>query len=114
MLADNEQVVIVSSREVFCKGLKLMIEEQELARVTTVADEGSAADVVAKLVPGIVIVDRPDTKAVDLDYFFQRGDHPVKVVVIGWDNNQMAVYSRQMVEEATLQNLLEVIREERA
>jgi len=90
--------------------LKLIIEEAMPAVVTTVPDGVSAARLMAEFTPSVIVIDRPDTAAVDLNFFFQHEDYPVKVVVIGWNDDKIAVYSRPTVQPATIRNLIKVIR----
>lgn len=108
---NTERILVVSGRPLLCEGLKLIIEEAALATVTTAPDEVSAARLVAEFAPGVIVIDRPDTGAADLNYLFQHQDYPVKVIVIGWNDDKIAAYSRQALQTATLQNLIKVIRE---
>ena len=108
---NTERILVVSGRPLLCEGLKLIIEEAALATVTTAPDEVSATRLVAEFAPSIIVIDRPDAGAADLNYLFQHQDYPVKVVVIGWNDNKIAAYSRRAVQTATLRNLIKVIRE---
>jgi len=91
--------------------LKLIIEEAISAVVTTAPDGVGAARLMAEFTPSVIVIDRPDTAAVDLNFFFQHEDYPVKVVAIGWNDDKIVVYSRSTVQPATIQNLIKVIRE---
>ena len=57
----------------------------------------------------VVIVDRPDVRDKDLDYLFHRQGRPTSIVVIGWEDDIIAVYSRRVVWGVTLENLVKFI-----
>jgi DNA-binding NarL/FixJ family response regulator len=105
---------VVSPSPLLREGLKLIIEESIPVSVTVAAGDASAACLTVELAPSVIVVDRPDTRALDLDELFQHQGYPVKVVIIGWDDNRMAVYSRSEVETATLGNLIRLIEETKA
>jgi DNA-binding NarL/FixJ family response regulator len=105
-----ERILVISPSPLLREGLKLIIEESIPASVTMADDGVSAARLVVELAPSVIVVDRPDTKASDLDRLFQAQGFPSKVVIIGWDENKIAVYSRSEVETATLGNLITLLR----
>jgi len=78
--------------------------------VTIASNEASAPQLSSELAPGVIVIDRPDTKATSLDFFFQHQDYPVRVVVVGWNDDKIAVYSRSTVQTATLRNLIKGIK----
>lgn len=108
---DTEHILVVSSKPLFCEGLKLLIEEAGLGTVITASSDNSAARLAQELAPSVTVLDRPDTRPTNLKQFFRRQNHSEKVVVVGWNDDKIAVYSRCMVEAATLKNLIKVIKE---
>ena len=102
-------IVVVSERPMFREGLKRLIEEAGLATVITAPDEESAESLAVEVAPDIVVIDRPDTRVDDLTYFSLGQDKPAKVVVLGWNDDKLAVYSCRLVLTATLQNLIKAI-----
>jgi len=104
------RVLVVSEQQLVSQGLKLIIENAGSAEVVTAHDEATAASLMADLTPRIVVVDRdaieenPDRAHFDEDY-------PDKLVLISSTDDRMVVYSREKVDSATLENLLETIRE---
>lgn len=79
--------------------------------VTTAPNEVSAGSLVAEFNPSVIVIDRTDTEAADaLSFCFQHKDYPVKVVVVGWNDDKIAVYSRARVQPATIQNLIRAIQ----
>jgi len=107
----SEVILIISERPLFCEALKRLIEEETGAEVITAPDEESGESIAAEAGPSIIVIDRPHTKADDVVYFLRTQDKPAKVLVIGWSDDKLAIYSRRTVLSATVQNLIEVIRE---
>ena len=100
---------MVSSCPLLREGLKLIIEEATSASVTTATDDVSAIHLASEITPTVIVVGRPDTKASGLDSLFQHQGYPTKVVIIGRDDNRIAIYSRSEVETATLKDLIKSI-----
>ncbi len=106
------RVLVVSEQQLVSQGLKLIIENAGSAEVVTAEDEATAASLMADLTPRIVVVDRdaieenPDRSHFDEDY-------PDKIVLISSNDDRMVVYLREKIDSATLENLLETIREKR-
>ena len=107
---NTQHILVISKRPIFCEGLKLIIEKAISATVTTAPNGVNAAIRRPAFTPNVIIIDRPDTAAVDLKLFFQHEEYPAKVVVIGWNDDKIAVYSRSTVQPATIQNLIKVVR----
>jgi len=93
------------------EGLKLIIEEETSAIVTIATDETSAPQLLSELAPGVIVIDRPDIKATGLDFLFQYQENPVRVMVVGWNDDKIANYTRSTAKAATLQNLIKIIKE---
>ena len=103
------RILVVSERPVLREALKQAIEEWGWTTVITAPDEHTAARLVAELAPTTIVIDRPDIGVEGLGYLFQYQEQVVKVIVIGWSDDKIAVYSRQAVQTATWQNLIEVM-----
>ena len=81
-----------------------------MSTVTTAPNEVSAGSLIAEFAPSVIIIDRTDTESADgLSFCFQHKDYTVKVVVVGWNDDKIAVYSRAMVQPATIENLTRAI-----
>ena len=93
------------------EGLKLIIEEETSAFVTIIPSEASASQLSPESAPGVIVIDQPDIKAMGLDLLFQHQDYPVRIVVVGRNDDKIAVYSRSPAKAATLRNLIKVIKE---
>ena len=107
----TDRILVVSSHPLLREGLKLIIEEATSATVTTADNEVSAVYLASELTPSVIVIDHSDTKASNLDSLFQHQGYPVRVVVIGRNDNMIAVYSRSKLRTATLQNFIKLIRE---
>ena len=91
--------------------MKLLIEKAVGSIITTAPNEVSAGSLVAEFNPSVIVIDRPDTEAADdLSFCFQHKDYPVKVIVVGWNDDKIAVYSRATVQPATVENLTRAIQ----
>ena len=88
----------------------MLIEKAVVSKVSTAPNEVSAAPLIAEFAPSVIITDRTDTETADrLSFYFQHKDYAVKVVVVGWNDDKIAVYSRDMVQPATIENLAKAI-----
>ena len=102
------RILVVSVQQLVSQGLKLIIEKAGSAEVLTAEDEATAASIMSDLTPRIVVIDRdalddnPDRAHFDEDY-------PDKLVLISSTDDRMVVYSREKVDSATLENLLNTI-----
>ncbi len=107
----TQRVLVVSGQPLISQGLKLIIEEAVSTEVTTASDEKVAANLMTELAPGVVVVDRTEVDETDLDCILFGQDYPAKLVVISPNDDRMVVYSREKVNSATMENLLDTIRE---
>ena len=103
-------ILVISKRPLLCEGLKCLLKETAQVTVITTPDEESARSSCGEVMPDIVIVDRPHIRAYKPMYFLQEQDKPLGVVILGWDDDKLAAYSREQVLPATLQNLGKVIK----
>ena len=107
-----QRIVVVSECPMFREGLKRLIEEAGVPAVVTASDNESIRSLVVEAAPDVVVVARLDTSANGLVYFLQRQEKPTKVIVVGWDDDKLAVYSRLPLLPATLKNFIEVLRKD--
>lgn len=109
-MSTNRNVLIVSNCPLLREGMRLLIKEIAFNVITT-ADEKSASSLITKYTPSVIVVDRPSAKAVRLDSLFRRIDYPVKVVIVGLDDDKLALYSLPTLYKATRENLVKLITE---
>ena len=109
-MSKNRNVLIVSNCPLLREGMRLLIKEITFNVITT-ADEKSASSLITKYTPSVIVVDRPNAKTVRLDSLFPRIDYPVRVVIVGLDDDKLALYSRPTVCKATRENLVKMITE---
>ena len=105
------RVLVVSEQQLISQGLKLIIESAGSAEVVTAPDEATAVSMMSDLTPSIVVVDRESIED-DPDRVHFDEDYPDKLVLLSSNDDRMVVYSRQKVDPATLENLLDIIRGE--
>lgn len=109
-MRESRNILIISNRPLLREGVKLIIKDITFT-VINVSDELSDSRFISEYSPSVIVVDRPNTKDVKLDRLFRSIDYPVKVVVIGWDDDKIAIFSRTALEKATRENLIKVITE---
>ena len=106
-----QRVLVLSEQPLISQGLKLIIENSGSAEVAIAPDDATAASLISKLTPSIIVVDREDTE-IGIDLSLPKEDYPSKLVLLSPNDDRMIVYSRQDVHEATLENLLDAIQQE--
>lgn len=104
------RVLVVSEQQLITQGLKLIIESAGSGEVVTAEDEATAASLMSNWTPRIVVVDR-DNLEDDPDRIHFDEDYPDKLVLISGTDDRMVVYSREKIDSATLENLLQTIRD---
>ena len=108
---DTERILIVSERPLLCEGLKKIIEEAMPAALVTISSEKGVKHIITEFAPGIILVDRTSTEATSLDHLFGQVEYPVKVIVIGFKDDQIHVYSQGKRLQASLENLITALSE---
>ena len=107
-------ILVISEKPIYRQVLKHLIEEASGAQVVTAANEESARHFIAELAPRTIILDSPDSEVSNLDCLFENPEKAVDVIVLGWKDNKLAIYSREVMESATSQNLFQALnRQER-
>jgi len=101
--------IIVSNRPMYCEALKRLVEETQQISVIMTSDEGRAEQLAAELEPDILVIDRPNTIVNGLSYFSQQKERPTKVIVVGWDDGRLSVYTRPVTLLANTQNLAKIV-----
>ena len=109
-MRESRNIIIISNRPLLREGVKFIIKDLTF-NVIIVSNELSASRLISKYSPSVIVVDRPNTRDVKLDRLFRSIDYPIKVVVIGWDDDKMAIFSRTALEKATRENLIRAIIE---
>ena len=107
----SQCVLVISKKPLLCEGLKKLIEEGGLAKVVVASDDEAALSLITEAQPDLIVTERPNTKVNGAMYFGNAEDKPSRVVVLGWNDDKLAVYSRERVLPATTQHFIEVVRE---
>lgn len=102
------RILVVSEQQLVSQGLKLIIEKAGSAEVLTAEDEATATSIMSDLTPRIVVIDRDALEDNPYRAHFDE-DYPDKLVLISSTDDRMVVYSREKVDSATLENLLNTI-----
>jgi hypothetical protein len=109
---DAERILIVSERPLLCEGLKKIIEEVMPAALVTISGERGVKHIITEFAPGTILVDRPSAEATSLDHLFGQLEYPVKIIVIGFNDNQILVYSQGRRQAASFENLIMALSED--
>jgi hypothetical protein len=108
---DAERILIVSERPLLCEGLKKIIEEAMPAALVTISGERGVKHIITEFAPGIMLIDRPSAEATNLDHLLGQVEYPVKVIVIGFNDDQIVVYSQVRRQTASFENLITALSE---
>ena len=103
--------LIISKRPLLCEGLGYLIDELFETAIVKAPDEETAEQLCAGFVPDLIIVDRPKAKAYGQMCSLWALNSEATVILVGWEDNDLAVFSCERVMPATLQNLIESVRE---
>ena len=103
--------LIISKRPLLCEGLGYLIGELLETAIVKATDEETAEQLCAGFVPDLIIVDRPKAKAYGQMCSLWALNSEATVILVGWEDNALAVFSCERVMPATLQNLIESVRE---
>ena len=106
---NTQRVLIISKKPLLREGWKMVIDETAAVTVTTAPNKEELTNLVAEFAPSITIVDQLDTEAIDLDQLFSHQDYPGKVILVGLNDDQMVIYSRERIQPATVENLNKAI-----
>lgn len=109
--AHPANVLVISERPILCHGLKHIIEKSLPAAVTTVDSCEAATKYINAFSPGLIVLARPNVSPGSIEALLQKDSDTVKLVVVGWEDDKIALYYRSRVRNATVQNLIEVIKE---
>jgi len=103
---DTKRILIVSERPLLCEGLKKTIEEAMPSALVTISGETGVKHIISEFAPGIILVDSTSAVAASLDHLFGQVEYPVKVIVIGFKDDQIHVYSQEKRLKASVENLI--------
>jgi len=99
------RVLVISSETLSSQGLKALLERSGASEVLTASEDALGAWALAELSPEVLIVDRTYFEGIEC------ADHlPSTIIVLCPGAEQLAVYSRQEMPMATVDNLLRAIR----
>lgn len=105
----SECILVVSEKPVFCEILKHLLEEAGWQKVVIASSKRSASRLAAELSSVAILLDQPDTRVEDLSHLFPRSDQTINIMVLGWNDNKLAIYRRRVIEPATCLSLVESI-----
>ena len=89
--------------------IKQAVNKLDSVKITCVSKEAAAIQLSGKSDYDVIIFTGNDLRGVNLNQFYQHLNLPNKVIVFGWDEDQIAVYSRSDLKKATLRNLTSVL-----
>ena len=75
-----------------------------------IPNEENATISLSEFGPNIIIVDRPNTRSINLDRLFGQVEYTLTVIIIGWDDDRIITYSRRLLGTATVEKLINVAK----
>ena len=111
MSAHVKRILIVSGRPILRDGLELVTRKLENTKVRTAQGESGVGNVIDEFDPHVVVLERPDTRASQLEPFFAHTEHAVKLIIVVWSTENIAGYAREAVQPASIKNLIRLIRQ---
>jgi DNA-binding NarL/FixJ family response regulator len=103
--------VIISKRPLLCEGLGCLIDEMLKTAIIKAPDEETAEHLCAGFTPDLIIIDRPKAQAYEQMCSFWASNSEATVILLGWENDEFAVFSCERVMPATLKNLAKSVKE---
>ena len=110
MAALLRPIVIISKVPLYCEALKSIVKEVTPSRVFIYSDLARGINKAIQIAPALIFIEDQYVSPKEFEPLFEHTDRDTKVVVIDWDENKMAIYSRTAVSEATMENLSQVIK----
>ena len=103
--------VIISKRPLFCEGLGYLIDEMLETAIIKAPDEETAEHLCAGFAPDLIIVDSLKAQAYGQMCSFWALNSEATVILLGWEDDELAVFACERVMPATLQNLAKSVKE---
>ena len=103
--------VIISKRPLFCEGLGYLIDEMLETAIIKAPDEETAEYLCAGFAPDLIIVDSLKAQAYGQMCSFWALNSEATVILLGWEDDELAVFACERVMPATLQNLAKSVKE---
>ena len=110
MAAPLRPIVIISKVPLHCEALKSIAKEVTPSRVFIYSDLARGINRAIQLAPALLFIEDHHVGPKEFESFFEHNGRDTKVVVIDWDDNKMAIYSRTAMFEATMENLSQVMK----
>jgi len=102
-------VLVLSDTPLLREIIKQTVERIASTEITFAVNEATASQLSSKPACDVIIAVCKNVRDVNLNRFFRHHDHLARIIVIGWDEEQIAVYSRSNLTKATLRNLTKVL-----
>ena len=103
------RVLVLSDIPLLVEIIKQKIEKIASTKVTFAVNGKVRVELMSNHTYDFIIAVCKNLKVIDLNEFFRHLDHPAEIVVIGWNEEQMVVYSRSVLKRATLRNITKVL-----
>ena len=103
--------LIISKRPLLCEGLGCLIDEMLKTAIIKAPDEETAEYLCAGFAPDLIIIDRPKAQAYGQMGSFWASNSEATVILLGWEDDELAVFSCERVMPATLQNLVKSVKQ---
>jgi hypothetical protein len=103
--------LIISKLPLLCESLGCLIDEMLETSIIKATDEETAEYLCAGFAPDLIIIDRPKAQAYGQMCSFWASNSEAVLILLGWEDDELAVFSCKRVLPATLQNLVKSVKE---
>jgi DNA-binding NarL/FixJ family response regulator len=102
-------VLVISKHRLLRDGLKRLIEDTGAATVIMAPDQESVPPRLRRASVDAVVLEKPNIELDDQACSLLQLYQPAKVILLGWNDDRLAVYSRRLSLPATVKNLIGAI-----
>jgi chemotaxis response regulator CheB len=101
-------VLVVCKSRLIGEVLSETIRKEISAKVIYADSEDAAVELLATLKPSIIVIAHADATTASVDHYFN--DYPVKLVVVGLEDEKILICSRSAHSRATVKNFIKAVK----
>ena len=107
----RQVILVVSERPLLCEDLKRLIEGTGVATEITAPDQENARSSLVGVAAAVVVVDKSDTEFDDQVCSLLREYQQAKVVLLGWNDDRLAIHYGRLILPVAMKNPIWAIRQ---
>ena len=105
----RQVVLVISKHRLLCEALKRLIEDTGTATVIMAPDQESVPPGLRGASVDAVVLEKPNIELDDQVCSLLQLYQPAKVLLLGWNDDRLALYSHRLTLPATVKNLIGAI-----